>query len=88
MIVGARGKPQMIVSDNGTEFTSNAVLMRAKDHDVNWHYMAVVASGFGSSSDSRKKISVRQPEKSRHSTNAPSDLGAPSADVVLTSAVA
>jgi hypothetical protein len=56
MIVGARGKPQMIVSDNGTEFTSNAVLMRAKDHDVNWHYIAVVASGFGSSSDSRKKF--------------------------------
>jgi transposase InsO family protein len=27
MIVGVRGKPQMIVSDNGTEFTSNAMLM-------------------------------------------------------------
>jgi transposase InsO family protein len=25
MIVGARGKPQMIVSDNGTDFTSNAM---------------------------------------------------------------
>jgi putative transposase len=40
MIVGVRGKPQMIVSDNGTEFTSNAMLMWAKDHDVNWHYIA------------------------------------------------
>jgi hypothetical protein len=26
------GPPQMIVSDNGTEFTSNAILSRAKDH--------------------------------------------------------
>jgi putative transposase len=39
-IVGVRGKPQMIVSDNGTEFTSNAMLLWAKDHDVNWHYIA------------------------------------------------
>jgi transposase InsO family protein len=27
MIVGARGNPQMIVSDNGTEFTSHAMLV-------------------------------------------------------------
>jgi putative transposase len=27
MVVSVRGKPQMIVSDNGTEFTSNAMLM-------------------------------------------------------------
>ena len=26
MLIGARGKPQMVVSDNGTEFTSNAML--------------------------------------------------------------
>ena len=37
-IVSARGKPQMIVSDNGTEFTSNAILGWAKDHGVDWHY--------------------------------------------------
>jgi putative transposase len=40
MVVGARGKPQMIVSDNGTEFTSNAILAWAKDHGVSWHYIA------------------------------------------------
>jgi putative transposase len=39
LIVGARGKPQ-IVSDNGTEFTSNAMLGWAKNHGVNWHYTA------------------------------------------------
>jgi len=30
----------MIVSDNGTEFTSNAILAWAKDHRVEWHYIA------------------------------------------------
>ena len=30
----------MIVSDNGTEFTSNAMLGWAKDHGVDWHYIA------------------------------------------------
>jgi transposase InsO family protein len=35
-----RGKPQMIVSDNGTEFTSNAVLRWSKEHRVEWHYIA------------------------------------------------
>ena len=40
MIVSVRGKPQMFVSDNGTEFTSNAMLVWAKDHGVNWHYIA------------------------------------------------
>ena len=34
-----RGKPQMIVSDNGTEFTSNAVLRWSKEHQVEWHYI-------------------------------------------------
>src|SRR5487761_2205598 len=35
-LIDARGKPQMIVSDNGTEFTSNAILGWAKDHRVEW----------------------------------------------------
>jgi len=30
----------MIVSDHGTEFTSNAIFSWAKDHAVNWHYIA------------------------------------------------
>ena len=29
----------MIVSDHGTEFTSNAIFCWAKDHAVNWHYI-------------------------------------------------
>jgi transposase InsO family protein len=39
-LMDARGKPGMIVSDNGTEFTSNAILAWAKDHQVEWHYIA------------------------------------------------
>ncbi len=34
------GKPKTIVSDNGTELTSNAILRWADDHKVNWHYIA------------------------------------------------
>ena len=30
----------MIVSDNGTELTSNAILSRQQEHDVEWHYIA------------------------------------------------
>jgi transposase InsO family protein len=40
VLIGTRGKPRMIVSDNGTEFTSNAVLGWVKDHGVEWHYIA------------------------------------------------
>jgi putative transposase len=35
-----RGKPKTIVSDNGTELTSNAILQWADDHKVEWHYIA------------------------------------------------
>ena len=30
----------MIVSDNGTELTSNAVLASQQEHAVEWHYIA------------------------------------------------
>jgi putative transposase len=39
-IVETRGCPRMIVSDNGTEFTSNAILAWQQDRDVEWHYIA------------------------------------------------
>ncbi len=40
MLIATRGKPGMIVSDHGTEFTSNAILGWATDHQVDWHYIA------------------------------------------------
>jgi len=35
-----RGKPKMVVSDNGSELTSNAVLTWADQTRVEWHYIA------------------------------------------------
>ena len=39
-LIERRGKPGMIVSDNGTEFTSNAMLGWAQDNGVVWHFIA------------------------------------------------
>ena len=39
-LLADRGKPKMIVSDNGTELTSNAILQWSDDHAVAWHYIA------------------------------------------------
>jgi putative transposase len=39
-VIAIRGKPNCCVSDNGTEFTSMAILRWAKDTGVEWHYIA------------------------------------------------
>lgn len=39
-IIAQRGRPDTIVSDNGTEYTSNAILGWADDTGVGWHYIA------------------------------------------------
>jgi hypothetical protein len=39
-IMAVRGKPVTIVSDNGTELTSNAVLRWAAEQGIEWHYIA------------------------------------------------
>jgi putative transposase len=39
-IITLRGKPRTIVSDNGTELTSNAILAWADASRVGWHYIA------------------------------------------------
>ena len=40
MLILERGKPHTIVSDNGTEVTSNAMLKWQEDTQVGWHYIA------------------------------------------------
>lgn len=40
LIAERRGYPCMVVSDNGTELTSNAILKWQKDQKVEWHYIA------------------------------------------------
>ena len=39
-IIAARGRPKTVVSDNGTELTSMAILRCSRDRDVGWHYIA------------------------------------------------
>ena len=39
-LVAVHGKPATIVSDNGTELTSNAVLSWAGEAEIDWHYIA------------------------------------------------
>ncbi|QXX74408.1 hypothetical protein MHY1_03120 [Methylovirgula sp. HY1] len=39
-LIARRGTPKMIVSDNGSEFTSNAILAWADQTKVEWHYIA------------------------------------------------
>ncbi len=39
-IIKRRGKPHTIVSDNGTEMTSMAVLKWYQETDIEWHYIA------------------------------------------------
>lgn len=40
VIAERRGYPCMVVSDNGTELTSNAMLAWQQDRGVEWHYIA------------------------------------------------
>ena len=39
-IIARRGSPQTIVSDNGTEFTSMAILRWSQETGIDWHYIA------------------------------------------------
>jgi len=38
-LVAERGKPKMVVSDNGSELTSNSILTWTDQSRVAWHYM-------------------------------------------------
>jgi transposase InsO family protein len=40
-IIVRRGKPGMIVSDNGTELTSHAIFAWTKDLAIDWHYITL-----------------------------------------------
>src|SRR3954453_14853664 len=39
-LIERRGRPGMIVSDHGTELTSNVILAWCAEHRVDWHYIA------------------------------------------------
>jgi putative transposase len=55
-IAELRGCPCMIVSDDGTEFTSNTILAWQQEHNVEWHDIAPgkpMQNGFVESFDGR-----------------------------------
>lgn len=55
-VIAERGRPKMIVSDNGSEFASNAILAGADEARVEWHYIAPdkpMQNGFIESFNSR-----------------------------------
>ena len=57
-LIERRGKPGMIVSDNGTEFTSNAMLAWAQDNNIVWHFIAPgkpMQNGFCESFNGRRR---------------------------------
>lgn len=39
-MIAARGRPAMIVSDNGTEFTGTAMLRWSAEREIAWHFIA------------------------------------------------
>ena len=39
-VVAWRGRPDLIVSDHGTEFTSNAMLAWSQERQITWHFIA------------------------------------------------
>ena len=39
-VIARRGRPLTVVSDNGTEFTSMAILRWSQDRQIDWHYIA------------------------------------------------
>ena len=39
-VIAQRGRPLTVVSDNGTEFTSMAILRWSQERQIDWHYIA------------------------------------------------
>ncbi len=40
LVIARRGKPDLIVSDHGKEFTSNAMLAWSEETGIAWHFIA------------------------------------------------
>ena len=68
-LVRIYGKPACIVSYNGTEFTSKAILKWANENGVEWHYMALL----------RKSADDRTSPFPGHTYPAATVIGIPSA---------
>ena len=62
LIIAQRGRPDMIVSGNGTEHTSNAILGWADERRVGWRYIAPgkpQQNGYNESFNGRRRDELR-----------------------------
>lgn len=82
-VIERRGKPGMIVSDNGTELTSNAILTFAAERGLNWHYIAPgkpMQNGFVESFNGRMRDELLNETMFRDMAHARSTIRAWTAD--------
>ncbi len=57
-MIERHGKPGMIVSDHGTEYTCNAMLAWCRDNSIDWHFIAAskpMQNGFVESFNGRMR---------------------------------
>jgi putative transposase len=84
-LLAERGKSETIVSDNGTEPTSNAILRWADDHKVGWHYIASskpVQNAFAESFIDRLRDCSTRPCSAR--SRMPASCSTPGAPTAIT----
>ena len=58
VMINRRGRPGLIVSDNRTEFTSNAMFAWTRDNNISWHFIApgkLMQNGFCESFNGRMR---------------------------------
>ena len=82
-LIERRGKPAMIVSDNGTELTSNAILRWCSEHRIEWHYIAPgkpMQNGFIESFNGRMRDELLNETMFRNLTHARIVIAAWAAD--------
>jgi putative transposase len=68
-LIAQRGKPAMVVSDNGTELTSTAILHWQQERGIDWHYIAPgkpMQNGFVESFSRHLHFCVRRAPRLRH----------------------
>lgn len=71
-VIERRGQPCMIVSDNGTEFTSNAMLTWASDQGIEWR---LHRAGQANAERLRRELQRQAPQRMPQRTPLPRSLG-------------
>jgi len=82
-LIGRRGKPGMIASDNGTELTGNAILRWCSRHRIEWRYIASakpMQNGFVESFNGRLRDELLDETMFQNLAHAPVVIAAWAAD--------